>query len=88
VGEKIPTQLGPLETANLNQNPLVGSHMTERSKLIIQTKTDNLVLQVGGWAWGRKPQIYNDDSDIILNVLTMYRIRYIDSCNNVIHILM
>jgi hypothetical protein len=29
--------------------PIVGSHMPDRSKVMIQTKIDTLVLLVGGW---------------------------------------
>jgi len=31
---------------------LVGSPMPDRSKVMTQTKRDNLVLQFGGLAWG------------------------------------
>jgi hypothetical protein len=31
---------------------LVGPLMPDRSRVMIQTKRDNLVLQVGGLAWG------------------------------------
>jgi hypothetical protein len=29
--------------------------MLDKSKVVIQTKRDMLVLQVGGWAWGCSP---------------------------------
>jgi hypothetical protein len=31
---------------------LAGSPKPDRSKVMTQTKSDTLVLQVGGWAWG------------------------------------
>jgi hypothetical protein len=34
---------------------LAGALMRETSKVMIQTKRDTLVLQVGGWAWGWQP---------------------------------
>ena len=33
---------------------LVGPSMSDRSKVMIQTKRDSLVLQVGCWAWGKQ----------------------------------
>jgi hypothetical protein len=29
--------------------------MPDRSRVMAQTKSDTLVLQVGGWAWGLQP---------------------------------
>jgi hypothetical protein len=49
--------------------------MPDRSKVMTQTKRDNLVLQVGGWAWGKQPHpiknvllrsLYNFKLDTIL----------------------
>ena len=34
---------------------LVGPLMLDRSKVLTQTKSDSLILQVGGWTWGYNP---------------------------------
>jgi hypothetical protein len=36
----------------LEKKPLLGPPMPDRLKVMTQKKRDNLVLQIGGWAWG------------------------------------
>jgi hypothetical protein len=39
---------------------LVGPPMPDRSRVMTQTKSDTLVLQVGGLAWGEQPHTVNN----------------------------
>jgi hypothetical protein len=66
------------ETKEQQSKQWMHTHSPDKPKMFKQTSARKLMATV---------YKDSDDSDMS-NVLTMYRTRYIDNCNNVIHILM